>query len=147
MSDLRTLLQRTFSLVSPEAFFLILITTKSPKAPKGHTAGVLSSGSSDEFTNVLNFLGLHRPLVLNYDGFHKIPFSVDIEPAALTICKYWLEITIFLEKKQIEPLEIQWSFKIPSKVCTPTLNSFFKRMYLHSLEWPSVAWFGITNII
>ena len=60
MSDLRTLLQRTFSLVSPEAFFLILITTKSPKAPKGHTAGVLSSGSSDEFTNVLNLLGLRQ---------------------------------------------------------------------------------------
>ena len=58
-----------------------------PKLQK-NTGSILSSCRGDEFTNVLNFLGLHRPLVLNYDGFHKIPFSVDIEPAALTICKY-----------------------------------------------------------
>ena len=55
-----TLLQRTFSLVSPEAFLLILITTKSRIAPKGHTAGVLSSSSSNELTNVLNLLGLQQ---------------------------------------------------------------------------------------
>ena len=54
-----TLLQRTLNLVSPEAFFLILITTTQINKPIT-TTSILSPGSSDKVTNVLDLLGLHN---------------------------------------------------------------------------------------